>query len=170
MKRWVALLLLFSLFLCAGCGSEDAEEPVTFYYLRSEIGYGSPDSVIVPEVRTAYGDNPTLTQLLTLYLNGPVSENLKLPMSYNVRLTEVKRSSKNLTVTFTKELSYLDGMDLTLALACISSTCFSLSDVETVTIHAPAGSSGRPVLFTAYRDSFLLYDDTTTPPDADDAS
>ena len=65
---------------------------------------------------------------------------------------------------------YLDGMDLTLALACISSTCFSLSDVETVTIHAPAGSFDRPVLFTAYRDSFLLYDDTTTPPDADDAS
>ena len=91
-------------------------------------------------------------------------------MSSNVRLTEVKASGSNLTLSFTKELTYLDGMDLTIAIACICQTCFSISDAQTVTVHAPAGESGAPVLFTASRDTFLFYDDTTTPPDADNAS
>ena len=54
MKRLLILLLCMVLLL-SGCGTSQPkmEDPVTFYYPRTEYIYGQSDSVIAPETREA---------------------------------------------------------------------------------------------------------------------
>lgn len=168
MKKWLPILLILLLIL-PGCSSEE-ENTVQFYYLRKEVTFGSQDSVIAAETREIHEENPDLKYLLTLYLKGPLDETLEMPVGRNVRVTNLSQDGDSLTVSFSSELSYLDDIDLTIACACISQTCFALTDVQILRIEAPAVEYGTPILFTIHRDSFLLFDDTTTPPEAEDAS
>ena len=168
--RRLVLVALAVVLLLSGCSQAANNNSVTFYYARKDIQYGTSDSVIVAETREIHEDNPDLHYLLSLYLKGPLDETLTLPVARNIRITEIKRNGNNLTVTFTSELSYLDNIELTLACACISQTCFSLTDAQTLRIEAPAVDYGTPISFTTTRNSFLLFDNTTTSPEADDAS
>lgn len=166
MKRIIALLLLTALLLC-GCAFRGSDEDtVTFYYLRGEIQYGSDDGVIVPEKREPAVTGGDLSYLLSLYLKGPADPTLKLPLPAGTRLTEVQSEGDAVTLTFSPELNKLEGMDLSIACACISYTCFSLTEAETVTILAHTDGSSAPIAITVTRDSFLLYDNTTRAADA----
>ena len=166
MKRMILLVLLSALLLtaCHG-GSKDAEE-VTFYYLRSEIAYGSEDSVIAPEVREIPAGEQDLSYLLDLYMQGPTEAALVLPLPAGTQITGHHVEGGTLTVIFSAELSSLEGMDLSIACACIGYTCFSLTNAEAVRIEAPAATFGNPVSCTVTRDTFLLFDDTTVEADA----
>lgn len=166
MKRAIALLLLTALILC-GCAFRGSDEDtVTFYYLRGEIQYGSDDGVIVPEKREPAVTGGDLSYLLSLYLKGPTDVALKLPLPAGTRLTEVQSEGTAVTLTFSQELARLEGMDLSIACACISYTCFSLTEAETVTILTLSDDGETPISVTVTRESFLLYDDTTREADA----
>lgn len=166
MKRILALCLLAVLCLSGCLRSEEPGNTVTFYYQRTETAYGSSDGVIASEQRVITAANTDLHYLLSLYMNGPVDESLTLPLPGGTRLTDIRTEDGLLTLVFSSELSGLENMDLSISCACISYTCFSLTDAERVRIEAPAANYGTPVSFTASRDSFLLYDDTTREPDA----
>ena len=170
MKRTIALLLLAALLLCGCAGQKEPENAVTFYYLRSSVTYGADDGVVAPELRGVPVPNADLPFLLSLYMKGPQTEGLTLPLPAGTRLTDTKMEGNTLTVTFSTELSYLDGLDLTAACACIGYTCLSITDAETIRIEAPAVDYGEAVSFTVTRDTFLLYDDTTEPVEATPAS
>lgn len=166
MKRWLSLILPVILIF-TGCGLSDrSEDTVTFYYQKSTTSYGSSDGVIAAENREITSSNPDLTYLLSLYMKGPVDEALKLPLPNGTRLAEISMEDGCLTLVFSMELSYLEGMDLSIACACICYTCFSLTDAELVRIEAPAADYGTPVSVTCTRESFLLFDDTNTEADA----
>ena len=165
MKRTIAILLLTALLL-SGCASgSELEDNPTFYYLRREILYGSDDGVIAGEARELASDLP-LADLLSLYMAGPAEEGLILPFPADTRITDVQIAGNTVTLTLSAEMAGLQGMDLSIACACLGYTCFSLTDAETVTIKAPAGKRGIQVLYTVTRDSFLLYDNTTKAADA----
>ena len=56
MRRILSLILLLA-FLLTGCSAygERLKEPVTFYYLRSELQYFVDDGVIASEERESAG-------------------------------------------------------------------------------------------------------------------
>ena len=161
MKRTLVFLLLAAMLLTGCQRFDDSEDSVTFYYLRSQVIFGSEDSVIAPEEREIAVGSLPLSELLNLYLQGPASETLLLPLPDETRLDEVREDAQTITLVFSRELSNLEGMELSIACACISYTCFSLTDAQTVHIEAPSEDMHAPLHFTVTRDTFLLFDDTT---------
>ena len=157
MKRLIALLLLIS--LCLSLAACSSRETVTYYYVRSEQDYiyGSAEGVMVGESREAAGHVDDLRYLLILYFHGPISENLKSPFPSGTTMETVARDGDHLDIRLSGIVSLMEGADLTLACACLARTCFGLTDVQTVTIHAQGFGS---VSMTLERDSLLLVDDS----------
>ena len=139
MKRFTAAAVLVLLLLSmAGCSlfSGKAGSPVLFYYQRSEYQYGQPDGVICPEERDGTGHITDMKYLLSLYLAGPLSEELSSPFPAGLRVIDVKRQTRlNLVrVTLSGELDTLSESQRTLALACLTLTCLEMSGEESVVI------------------------------------
>ena len=157
MKRFFSLLLVIAVTLSlAACASRNA---VTYYYVRNEDEYlfGEADGVMVGESREAAGHVDDLRYLLILYLHGPISENLKSPFPMGTKLVELTREGDSLTIQLTSIFTVLEGTDLSLACACLSRTCFDMTDVQTVTITAMGRET---VSVTMERDNLLLMDDS----------
>ena len=135
MKRIILFLLLLSLTLsCLGCqGGTDAEH--AFYYLRTEnsIAYGKEDALIAAESQDL-GQDMDLEDILRLYLNGPAEEKLRSPFPKETQLLSVAEESETLTLVLSLEFSTLDGIQLTLAGACLTATCHDLTGIETIRV------------------------------------
>ncbi len=155
MKRAFCAFFLL-LFLLSGCSlSKDADTSVSFCYPRRTVIYGTEDSVAVWEEREITGSSNDLSSMLALYLQGPEDTTLKAPLPAGVRLAEASWNQENLILVFSEEITALEGIDLSIAGACISATCFSLTDAQKVSIL----SEDETVLFSAQReDSFLFFD------------
>ena len=134
MKRFLIFLLLLSLALsCWACSEQTS---VTFYYVREESAYlfGEENAVIVGENRESASNIQNLHSLLILYLHGPLNENFQSPFPRGTSLVAVQQEGSHLTVRLSSIASAMKGTDLTLACACLASTCFSLTDAQSVTI------------------------------------
>ena len=168
MKR--SLLLLISLLIllsCTACGSQD--ESFLFFYPRAEYAFGEADAVIAPEEREAPGHEADLDYLLTLYLEGPLDASLVSPFPRGTGLAGFTESDDTLYVTLSSAFGALDGMEHTIAAACLAYTCFDLTDVQTVVIQCDSETYGNRSI-TLHRDSLLLTDDTTAPAETKPAS
>ena len=166
MKRLTSICLLLLLILSGCAGTEDAVTEVIFYYQRAETAYGTGEDVIVGEEHTLPQKNPNLAYLLDQYLQGPLDPALKLPLPNGTQVLEIRRENHVLTLVFSPELSRLENMELSVACACVSYTCFSATDAVQIRIESASMDEGTPVSFTASRDTFLLFDDTTGAADA----
>ena len=157
MRKYLALLLVLAMTLSlAACASPSA---VTYYYVRNEDEYlyGVADGVMVGESREAAGHVDDLRYLLILYFHGPVSDYLRSPFPSGTTLEAVVREDDALIIQLSSIVSVMEGMDLTLACACLARTCFGLTDVQTVTIFADGFGA---VSMTLERDSLLLVDNS----------
>ena len=160
MKKYIAIGLLAALLLSlAGCGGS-LKEPVSFYYLRhpDHITYGTEDGLVASEQREASGHIGDLNYLLTLYLVGPLDEGLVSPIPEGVTLENLVLHQKDLIVVLNERFSELSGLELTTACVCISATCFSLADVEEVTIISPETEFSEGVNLTLTRESVTFLD------------
>ena len=132
MKKSLSLILVFVLMLgLFGC---DKQETYQFYYPRSEILYGVSDGVIAPEERSIERSDPSLDFLLKLYLEGPVSQNLRTPFPKGTALTGLKMQEDSISVLLSPSFNLLEDLDYVIACACIASTCFALTDANSVTV------------------------------------
>ena len=160
MKRIGCLLLCcLILFSISGCPASENENtnPVFFYYLRnpSDYIYGSEDGVIFGESREISGHEGDLKYLLTLYLQGPLDEKLHPPFPDGCRILELQRDDTQLTLLLNANFSTLKDMDLTLACICISKTCFSLTDAQSIRIMAESFTDQIAVDQTIHINSLL---------------
>lgn len=155
MKRMICIVLAILLF-CTGCGfPAEEEETVRFCYCRDSVNYGAEDGVLVWEERPLSGQSQDFESLLALYLQGPLSTDLTLPLPAGTSLVRVSRNGDDLTLTFSSKLSLVQGMDLTVLGLCISSTCFSLCDAGQVSLTTKSGGT----VFTIRRDQeVILFD------------
>ena len=155
MKRLIALLLLLAMALSLCACAEDTA--VTYYYVRDELEYqyGTSTGVMVGERRSAAGHVDDLRYLLIIYFHGPVTDYLESPFPSGTSLEELTQEEDHLDIQLSGIVSVMEGTDLTLACACLARTCFGLTDVESVTIHAESLSA---VSMTFTRDSLLLMD------------
>lgn len=154
MKRLIILLLLTCLLL-SGCGRKGKLllEPVYLYYPKLEYGYGAADSVIDYESMDGTGHMGDYPALLSEYFYDPVDEALVNPFPSGTKLLSAVVRGTDFRIRLTQEAAALMDANFTLAAACLSMTCFELTDCESVTV-----ISGTKQV-TILRDSWLLLDD-----------
>lgn len=137
MKRLIVLFLTMSLLLsCSACAPE-TEQPPKFYYLRTEenILYGEAQGFIAPVTREISQDMG-LDVILQLYLSGPADENFRNPIPKGTYLLSTILREDRLDIVMSREFSSLDGMQLTLAGACLAATCHDLTGMEKIQVRS----------------------------------
>lgn len=161
MRKTLSMFLILALLLalCA-CASGDKETPARFYYLREPDNflYGSSEGVVTFEERDSAGHSGDLKYLLTLYLQGPVTEGLESPFPTGSKLVELSHSGAELILTLDSNFATLTGMDLTLACVCLARTCLSLVNVQSIHILAASPKGEIIINETITIDSLLLED------------
>ena len=134
MRKGITLCLSVIIILSLlGC---DKQQDIRFYYPRNEIQYGVADGVISGETREISPEENNLEYLLKLYLEGPVSLDLYAPFPAGTSLISFISDKSSLVLTLSDSFSELQNLEYTIACASIAATCFDLTDVQTVTIHA----------------------------------
>lgn len=168
MKRFLILLVSLSVLL-SGCalGLNNIKEPVTFYYPRPHDHQEDYDDFFLngtmgSELREASGHRQDPKYLLSMYLQGPLSEDLTAPFPQGSKAVDILREDGSLTVTLNAAASYLNDMELTVSCACLATTCMELVDADTVTVQAIG--IDKQILFTrSFTESSLLLEDFETP-------
>ena len=131
--RIIAILLLLSML--AGCSLPgNAESEVTFYYSRKEFAYGEENPVIVSEKRDIAGHEGDLRYILSLYLMGPLNEDLASIFPGTARLVGVKQTDHQLSVHLTPIARNLSDIEFSLACSSMTMTCMELTDCTSVTV------------------------------------
>lgn len=139
MKRSLILLLVIALtILSVGCDRTPAppKQPVTFYYPVSNPVYDGKTGLIHSEVRDSTGLNDNMTELINLYLRGPLSETLRSPFPENVTVTRYSTTANTVILELSSEFANLSGIDLTLACACMAHTLLDMTGLERFQISA----------------------------------
>lgn len=132
MKKGICILL--SLLLVIGiCGCGQSQD-IRFFYPRAEILYGAPDGVIASETRDLNRNDFDLTYLLKLYLEGPISQELYSPFPRGTGLESLSYAGGQLFLVLSEPFASQENLEYMIACACMASTCFALTDAETVTI------------------------------------
>ena len=161
MKRVIRFLLCLMLMIpLCGCGNQ--EDAIEFYYIRADILNGVPDGVIACETREAPGHEDDLDYLLNLYLEGPLTQSLVSPYPKGTVLQSFSYSDATLYVTLSEEFAKLEGMDHTIAAACMAYTGFQLTSAEKVVIKCSSPEYGNRSI-TLSREDLVLFDDTADP-------
>ena len=153
MRRILAIVLCLAM-LCTLCACSQEKE-IRFYYARKDVVYGEADGVIASEVRDVTGHEQDLAYLLMLYLEGPHADTLTAPYPRGTSLSHLEIQDGTITVLLSSAFGHLQGLDHTIACACIAYTCFGVSDCDSVTIKSKMPGSGT---MTLTRDSVILAD------------
>lgn len=155
MKRILSFLLILALmFPLWGC-SKGIQDEAVFYYRRAEFRYGEENAVVVPEQRDITGHVGDLSFLISLYLMGPLEEELESPFPKNTRLISVSPVVGAVRIELSNLNDSITDSRFSLACACLALTCLELTDTQEVTIT----SGDRSV--TMDRDSIVLHDSIT---------
>lgn len=149
------LLVLLNLYGCA----VSQERTAQFCYPRNPDSYqfGTMEDVITWETRSFPAPASDAEYLLQLYLEGPVTETLTNPFPQGTKLLTCHLRDKSLTISLSSEFSALEGTRLTIASACLTETCFRITDAESLVL--VCGSQR----YTYTRESFLYLDDSAFP-------
>ena len=163
MKRITALsLLLVLMLLFSACNQSDSTDTVAFYYARDPRSQSVPsETFYTVENRRITTSNTNLRYLLSLYLQGPLGDGFVSPFPAGTRLVKLDIHNDHLFIQLSQEFAELSNIDLTLACACLSLTCFDLADANQVTIFTSATEDHPAVEFTLTREDLLLTDAVT---------
>ena len=155
MKRITAWILFAVIALhLAGCSfaSEDPGYTATLYYIRSEYEYHSTENVIVGETRSlAY--KAEISQLLDLYLAGPVDDGLISPIPKGTELIDIQEYSGLLEITFSDTAQTLSDAQFSLACVCLGKTLMEDPGIIQMTVFSGERS------MTVDRNNYLLTDE-----------
>ena len=158
MKRLTAFLLVLALLVClcsCGIGKNRGTDQASFYYCRIDYAYGTEDGIITREQRDITGHAGDLHYLISLYLMGPLDEELASPFPAGTRLLSAKIEEDVLSIQLSGMGKSFTEIQFTLACACLTMTCLELAGVSQVCI------TGEDRSITMNRDDLLLYDDIT---------
>lgn len=161
MKKAIVMLLLLScLFSLPGCQlDEDAPQvPVTVYYKRSQLDYGSSDSVITTTELEAAGHETDTAYLLQQYLCGTDQVDLALTFPADTSLISYHLEGLTAKLVLSDHFAVLTGIDLSIACACLSKTVMSLSGCREVIICAEHDQLDNNKYITVSANSYLLQD------------
>ena len=139
MKRFIAVFLIVSLIISfSGCANkrDKFSDTVTFYYICSEYEYNSDENVIVAEQRELSGSRDDLSYLLTLYLLGPLTENLESPFPSRARILDIKEADTGISITLSGMDALLSDAKFPLGASCLAMTVFGLKECYSVSVYS----------------------------------
>ena len=143
MKKLIVFLLLLALWIpTAGCTA--SQKNIYFYYPRKEVVSGQADGVVAREERNISGSEKDLQHLLMLYLEGPLSQELRTPFPKGTSLVQLELQDTVLVLTLSDEFLTLEGIDRTIACAGIAKTCFGLGSFQEIRLI----SGGKSITLT----------------------
>lgn len=159
MKRTIALILavlcLTSMLGCKAANPLNRNE-VTFYYIRQQYQFSSQENVIAAETRALSGNSGDLGYLLTLYMLGPLDEELSSPFPKDVSILDIQREETRVMITLSAMDNTVSDSKFSLAGACLALTILDLTDCDTVQLF----SGERNIILR--REDILLTDDITS--------
>lgn len=134
-KLRIILPILMLVALLAGCSlPNQSGSKVSFYYGRNEFSFGTANSVIVSEKRDIAGHEGELQYILSLYLMGPLDEELTATFPTNTRIVRYTQGDRHLTIELTSLDDALTDSEFSLASSCLSMTCMELIHCSHVTL------------------------------------
>lgn len=165
MKYYIRTALVTAILLsfCACSQTDNANtDTVFFYYPRDEITYWESDGVIASESRDSYGNVDDLQYLLSLYLQGPVSSDLRSPFPEDLQLVRLNQDEQTIDIVLGSSLDRFSGLEKTLAYTCLAMTCLDLTGAASVRIATEAGLIAGESPIVMDRSSFLLLDNSVS--------
>lgn len=159
MKKLLIALFFLILFCFAGCAKNDKlEQPASFYYLKTDIAYGTESGVFSSEERECKG--LSTEEIIGLYLKGPVTEGLKSPFPFNTTLVTLQITESEISVTLSDEYAELTGLSLAEANACICQTLINFTGAERVIISCETKALNGEARFEFTKADMILIDDS----------
>lgn len=161
MKRLFSLILALSLAICLpGCRKSEFRSPGTFYFYRSDTEFSGTDGVLAPETRELAGIENDLDAILALYCQGPRSAHLESPILKDAPVPSHTLADGTLTLRFSRAFADLEGMELTVAAACLARTFLGLTGAERLVLTADGGLLNGETTMTVTLSDLALRDDT----------
>lgn len=163
MKKALCILLCLCCFAgILGCSANQSvpENTVTVYYKREKADYGTADGVIAEAYLDASGHENEYVYLINQYLKATPGEGFSSPFPQGVSLVGFRLEGLTAKVILSDRIAELSGMDLTIALICLTHTILSITDCQEVIISATSKQLDGQNFITLNRDSYLLLDDS----------
>jgi hypothetical protein len=168
-------MLLTAIVFLTGCsiGQGRFQNPVFFYYLRDYSNSENQNSffsegALGGETREAGDHRNDLNYLMSIYLQGPLDENLRSPFPRGCRPMDIRLDHQTLYLVLSPAITELSEIELTIACTCISRTCMELTDVSTVQIEGRSLDGSVVVSRTISRDTLILENDFAQVPESTD--
>ena len=155
MKRIFSLFLLL-ICLC-GCSFQKKtdSDTVTFYYLKENYTYGQNGTAVATEPHEKGSATWDLPYLITMYLMGPVEDGHISPLPPGTRIECSVNQDHSIVLELSDNVKILSDAEFSLACACLSLTCFDVTDAPAVTV-----LDGERIV-TLHADTIFLTDDIT---------
>lgn len=155
MKRW--LFFLAAVLLLTACAGGSREEGLRFYYRDApgkdgHIPFGTENGAIGFECRDI--SPATYSNLFDLYFDAPLDPNLESPFPRGLSCLSTSLRDRILTVSLSREFDSLNGIDRSVATACLVCTLTQFDEVDGVRLRTEGGEED-PVL---YARDFVLED------------
>ncbi len=165
MKRYLylSIVLIVAVSMVACNPNQDTiQAPVNFYYCNESMTFNSNDAVLLPEVRECAAYSGNVTDILEVYLKGPISPGYRSPFPQGTAIVSIDNADNTICVQLTKEFSTLKGLQLTLACASLAKTTIELTECEFVEISAADATLDGKTAVILSQDSLLLLDMSIT--------
>ena len=171
MKRLLIVLSVFLLLVSfTGCIEQKSENQVTLYYRTQKIDHGNKEGVIAPELRY-FADRKNLTDVLTEYFSGPVSETLASPFPFDLSVRNLTIDSSQVNLVLSDHIAALTGIDLTVTCVCIQKTISAYTGINTVYLSAENEKiNNQDFIILKSSDVILFDEEVKNPTISNDAS
>lgn len=157
MKKLI-MIMLAAIFMLTACSLGDygssSADTLEFYYVAGQNAR-SPDSIVKPEQRQLSSE-PSIEDIISAYLLGPVTEGYNSPFPEGTQLIKYKLSGGAATITLSEQYSSLQGANRTIADYCLTMTLTALGEVDYVSI-AVEGAAVDGALISP--SDFIMSDD-----------
>lgn len=162
-------ILCFLLAVCCfagifGCTSDHdkPENSVSVFFKREKTVYGTADGVIGETYLETAGRKADYAYLLNVYLQMPPGEGFAATYPKGVTMINFKLQGLTAKVVLSDQIAELTGMELTIALICLTKTVMSVTGCQEVIISATTKQLDGQNFVTLNKDSYLLLDDSGT--------
>ena len=162
-------ILCFLLVICCfagilGCTSDHdkPENSVSVFFKREKTVYGTADGVIGETYLDAAGRETDYAYLLNVYLQMTPGEGLSPTYPKGVAMMNFKLQGLTAKVVLSDPIAELTGMELTIALTCLTKTVMSITGCQEVIISATTKQLDGQNFVTLNKDSYLLLDGSGT--------
>ena len=171
MKQFLAVIMsIFLLITTASCSNtQRTGKAHQFYYRTQRIDHGVEAGIITSETRYLAEDDQ-LMDIISVYLGGPVSENLVSPFPADLRVINLRLGAEKVELVLSDHIATQSGIELTATCACIQRTLSGLTGINTVHISAENEEINNQDIIVLKTGSIILIDEETKNPEHSEKS